>query len=40
MVGKKTSYKCPNSGKLIKDVLRITKYHLPKIFNFRKTYCR
>ena len=29
LAGKKTGYKCLNSGKLIKDVLRITKYHLP-----------
>ena len=29
LAGKKTGYKCPNSGKLIKDILRITKYHLP-----------
>ena len=29
LAGKKTGYKCPNSGKLIKDVLRITKHHLP-----------
>ena len=29
LAGKKTGYKCPSSGKLIKDVLRITKYHLP-----------
>ena len=29
LAGKKTGYKCPNSGKLIKDILRITKYHSP-----------
>ena len=30
LAGKKTGYKCPDSGKLIKDILRITKYHLPE----------
>ncbi len=29
LAGKKDGYKCPNSGKLIKDILRITKYHSP-----------
>ena len=29
LAGKKTGYKCPSSGQLIKDILRITKYHLP-----------
>ena len=29
LAGKKTGYKCPNSGKLIKDILRIAEYHLP-----------
>ena len=29
LAGKKTGYKCPNSGQLIKDILRITKHHFP-----------
>ncbi len=29
LAGKKTGYKCPNSGKLIKDILRIAEYHFP-----------
>ena len=29
LAGKKTGYQCPNSGKLIKDILRIVKYHSP-----------
>ena len=29
LAGKKTGYKCPSSGQLIKDILRITKHHLP-----------
>ena len=29
LAGKKTGYKCPDSGQLIKDILRIAQYHLP-----------
>ena len=29
LAGKKIGYRCPDSGKLIKDIVRITKYHLP-----------
>ena len=29
LAGKKQGYKCPESGDLIKDILRITKHHLP-----------
>ena len=29
LAGKKTGYKCPNSGKLINDILRIIKHHSP-----------
>ena len=29
LAGKKAGYKCPNDGKLIMDILRVIKHHLP-----------
>lgn len=31
LAGKKTGYKCPNDGKLIMDILRVIKHHLPSV---------